>query len=376
MGLTRSTWWFSLLLAFASACSATAADLPAGVTEEQMAVVTHDRLVLNAVLTRPLADATAARTGIVLLHGSGATDMDQTVGPEITATGRTEKPLRALAWRLAREGFVVLRYNKRGVDVDPRQNDPQVLETATLFDLVSDARAAVQLLRSTGRVPPNRIVLVGHSEGSVIGSLVAERDSGIAGLACLAPLARNLRDILHFQLVTRVVDWTWKLVDANGDGRLTPDEIAAAPRYRIPLDRLDADGDGAIGSFELERGLESAWERFAATQAQASPWMHDHFALEANLTRFARLTIPVQLFHGEADAQTPLAESQLLARALAGRACGPATLDTFPGLGHGFSPPLAADRPTVGPIEESALERIVARLASVYGARELSLKSE
>ena len=348
------------LALLAGAATAFAQALPAGLAEDDLAVLTRDGLLLSARLTRPANRA--ARAGIVLLHGSGATDMDQTLGEAVTATGHIEKPFRALAWRLAREGFAVLRYNKRGTDTDGRPADPHLLETASLSDLVDDARRAVALLRSSGTVAPDRIVLLGHSEGSIIGSLVAEADRGIAGLACLAPLAHSLKDVLHYQLVDRIERWTWELVDADHDGHLTASEIARAPRYHIPLERLDTDGDGCVDHRELARGLEAEWQRFAREQGQASPWLSEHFALEPNLTRFPRLTVPVQLFHGTEDAQSPVTESRLLARALGDRA----TLDVFPGLGHGFSPPLALDRPTLGPIATEALEVIAQRLATTY----------
>ena len=365
----RTRAWCVLGL-LALAFSSHAAELPADLVEDAQVVLTHDGLKLDAVLTRPRLGF--PRAGVVLLHGSGATDMDQTVAGDLTATGLPAKPLRQLAWRLAREGFAVLRYNKRGVELDPRANAPQVLEAASLGDLVADARAAISTLRECGAAPRDRIVLVGHSEGSVIGSLIALDDRGIAGLACLAPLAHNLRDILHYQLVTRVEEWAWQLVDTDHDGRLTQSEIARAPRYHIPLERLDRSQDGVIDHAELHAGLEDAWERFAAAQDAASPWMHEHFGLESNLTRFPRLTVPVQLFCGAVDAQTPLSEARALAEVLGARA----TLDVFPGLGHGFAPPLALDRPTVGPIADDALDAIARRLAQAYPAPALASESE
>jgi alpha-beta hydrolase superfamily lysophospholipase len=358
--VTRLTLAFALAATLLTALSAAAA----GLVEEPVAVMTHDDLVLEGRLIRPGTGPAAA--GVVLLHGSGATDMDETVPPNLTATGRQERPFRELAHRLARAGFAVLRYNKRGVDTDARLNDPHVLETAGLADLVADAAAAVALLRSTGAVATDRIILVGHSEGSVIGSLLAERDRGIAGLACLAPMAHGLKEILHYQLVDRVIAWAFSQVDGDSDGRLTASELARQPRYRIPLAKLDVDGDGAVDRRELARGLEADWDRFITTSPSASPWLADHLALEPNLSRLARLAIPVQLFHGEEDAQTPISESRALVHALARRACGPATLDTFPGLGHGFAPPLAPDRPTVGPFSNAALDTIAGRLARVY----------
>lgn len=350
-----------MLIAVAVAAAVTRAADP---VEEPLAILTHDDLVLSAKLTRPSTGPIVA--GVVLLHGSGATDMDQTVPAALTSTGRAERPFADLADRLARSGFAVLRYNKRGVESDPRQNDPHVIETTGVADLVADAMQAVSLMRATGVVRPERVVLLGHSEGSVVGSLVAERDPAIAGLACISPMARGLAAILHYQLVERVLTWAFAQVDSDHDGRLSREELAAHPRYRIPAARLDQDGDGTVDHRELACGLEADWQRFLKG-AEGSPWMREHLSLETNLERMPRLALPIQLFHGEEDAQTPLDEARSLARALARRPSGPATLDTFPGLGHGLAPPLAPDRPTVGPIVAPALDAIAARLLAVYG---------
>jgi alpha-beta hydrolase superfamily lysophospholipase len=342
-----------ILLSFPVVVLADAVELP-------LTVRTHDGLSLAARLVRP-------RTGPIgcaalLVHGSGATDMDQTIGPELTATGQVERPFRDLAWRLASEGFAVLRYDKRGVSAG--RVDQRVLARTRLADLVSDAKRALGVLRSLNLARPDRVVLIGHSEGTVIASLVAEADGNIAGLACLSPLARSLEHVLRYQLVERVATWAIGAVDTDRDGRFTARELKEAPRYRMDARALDSDGDGAVSYAELAAGLERDWAAFRAEQLATSAWVRDHFACESNLSRLPRLALPVQIFHGELDAQTPLSEAQALARALEGRPGF--SLTVFDGLGHGFSPPLASDRPTIGPIALEALDAIAHKLAATY----------
>jgi pimeloyl-ACP methyl ester carboxylesterase len=327
-------------------------------------VRTHDGLALEGRVTMSHRHRPGA--GVLLLHGSGPTDMDQTVPASLTSTGRTERPLKDLAVRLAREGFVVMRYNKRGVSTDPRENDARIMAATTVTHLLRDARAALATLRALKLCDPHRIVLVGHSEGTVIASLLALDDPRLAGVACLAPMARTLEAVLRYQLVDRVIEWARLIVDRDRDGRFSPGEVAAQPRYGLDVRAMDTDGDGSIGTDELERRLEDDWEKFRCERVPASPWLSEHFALEPNAVRFRRLGIPVQIFHGEEDAQTPLTEALLLSAALADRPSGRPEMHTFPGLGHGFSPPLAPDRPTVAPIAPEVLDSVARALRSAY----------
>ena len=52
---------------------------------------------------------------ILLLPGSGPADMDVTMTPQRTSTGKTEKVFKQLADFLAGCGFATLRYHKRGI---------------------------------------------------------------------------------------------------------------------------------------------------------------------------------------------------------------------------------------------------------------------
>ena len=75
---------------------------------------------------------------IVLVHGSGPNDRDETIGPN--------KPFRDLAWGLASQGIAVLRYEKRTRQYQPLP--PAALEKLTVQEeTIDDCLAAVSLLR-------------------------------------------------------------------------------------------------------------------------------------------------------------------------------------------------------------------------------------
>lgn len=126
---------------------------------------------LAATITKP-ANAPARAPAIVLIGGSGPTDRDETVHG-IPIFGQ-------LAGQLANAGFLVLRYDKRGVGQSGGRP-----EAATLAEYADDARAAVLWLAKRKDVDKNRIAVVGHSEGAAV-ALIAARDKRIKAAVLIA----------------------------------------------------------------------------------------------------------------------------------------------------------------------------------------------
>lgn len=121
---------------------------------------------------------------VVLVHGSGPNDRDETIGPN--------KPFRDLAWGLASRGIAVLRYEKRTkIYGEKMQTDPGLTVREETID---DALAAVRLLRQREDIDPDRIFVLGHSLGGMLAPRIGAADPDIAGLIVLAGLTRPLED--------------------------------------------------------------------------------------------------------------------------------------------------------------------------------------
>lgn len=137
---------------------------------------------LPATLSMPKGDVPVS--AIVLVHGSGPQDRDQTLGPN--------KPFLDLARGLAERGIAVLRYEKR------TRARPQDFADGGTVDLetTDDALAAVALLRAQPRIDPQRVFVLGHSLGGMMAPRIGTRDPRIAGLILLAAPSRPLLDIL------------------------------------------------------------------------------------------------------------------------------------------------------------------------------------
>lgn len=128
---------------------------------------------------------------VVLVHGSGPHDRDETVGPN--------KPFRDLAWGLASRGIAVLRYEKR-----TKQHADKIKTMRERFtvkeEVVDDALAAVALLRRTEGVDTRRIFVLGHSLGGMLVPRIGASDPNIAGFIVLAGATKPLEDAIFEQM--------------------------------------------------------------------------------------------------------------------------------------------------------------------------------
>ena len=128
---------------------------------------------------------------VVLVHGSGANDRDETIGPN--------KPFKDIAWGLASNNIIVLRYDKR-TKVYPEETAGDKNLTVK-EEVVDDAIEAVKLLQTYEEVTQNQIYVLGHSLGAMMAPQIATFEENITGLIMLAAPARSLEDLMYNQTV-------------------------------------------------------------------------------------------------------------------------------------------------------------------------------
>jgi dienelactone hydrolase len=128
---------------------------------------------------------------VVLVHGSGPQDEDETIGPN--------KPFKDLAWGLASQRIAVLRYVKR-----TRRYGKEMKESIAALTLadetVDDARLAVAALASQPEIDPKRIFVIGHSLGGYAAPRIASGNPQVAGLVLMAATTRPLEDLVVAQI--------------------------------------------------------------------------------------------------------------------------------------------------------------------------------
>ncbi len=142
---------------------------------------------LPGTLTLP-ANGSGPWPAVVLVHGSGPNDRDETVG--------ANKPFRDLAWGLATKGVAVLRYEKRTKQYAGKLTSIGLARFTVQEESIDDALSAVAQLRSTEGLDPKRIFVLGHSLGGVVAPRIGQADPQTAGLIIMGGcLLRPLEDV-------------------------------------------------------------------------------------------------------------------------------------------------------------------------------------
>ena len=159
-------------------------------TEEPITVGARD-WPLPGTLTRPRGVASAPL--VILVHGSGPNDRDETLGPNT--------PFRDLAHGLASRGIAVLRYDKRTFAHKQKLIKEGLDKTITIKEeVIDDVLATVAKARDLSGIDPDRIFVLGHSGGGSLAPLIAQRDGKLAGIILLAAGSRPVEEGLREQL--------------------------------------------------------------------------------------------------------------------------------------------------------------------------------
>jgi dienelactone hydrolase len=155
---------------------------------------------------------------LVLVHGSGPHDRDETIG--------TQKPFRDLAWGLASRGILVLRYEKRTKAHGERF--VAILDKLTVQEeTVEDAVFAAKLLRA--RPDVSHVYVLGHSLGALCAPRIGRDDPTIDGLVIAAGPTRPLEDV-----VVEQYEYVTSLAPTPEGKKAVEDVKKAAARLKDP----------------------------------------------------------------------------------------------------------------------------------------------
>jgi uncharacterized protein len=164
---------------------------PAYVTPEAFresdAKVVSGSVSLPGTLTLPVGDGPFP--GVVLVHGSGPQDRDETIGGL--------RPFQDLAQGLASRGIAVLRYEKRTKVY--RKEMAAAGDVTVKDEVIDDALLALGLLRETRGVDRRRLFLAGHSLGALLAPRIAVLDGAVAGVVLLASPSRPMSEVVRDQ---------------------------------------------------------------------------------------------------------------------------------------------------------------------------------
>ncbi|MFZ0968265.1 MAG: alpha/beta fold hydrolase [Candidatus Acidiferrales bacterium] len=156
---------------------------------EQSITVTSGHWELPGTLTLPIGDGPFP--AVVLVHGSGPQDEDETIGPNET--------FKDLAWGLATKGVAVLRYTRRIKKYGAKWSDDPSAYTVN-DEVINDAQAAVDLLSKQPKINSKRVFVLGHSWGGYLAPRIVTGDPQVYGIIIFAGSARPLEKMIVEQL--------------------------------------------------------------------------------------------------------------------------------------------------------------------------------
>ena len=306
--------------------------------------------------------------GVVLVSGSGPQDRDETLAGH--------KPFLVLADHLTRAGIAVLRYDDRGVGESGGD-----FPSATSVELATDADAAVAWLAARPEVRADAVGIVGHSEGGLVGPLVASRSDRPRFLVLLAGPGVPGKDVLRTQsrAIAELQGATATAIDTN-DRVLTTafavleeteDPGEASARLRALLEEeiggLDPAERAAAGIPEDDPG---PWLDMQVAQL-TSPWMR-YFLFHDPAPALEETRVPVLAVNGSLDSQVDADVNLAAIEAALRRGGNPDyTVEALPGLNHLFQEAGTGDPAEYAAIDQTmspvAMERVAGWILDRWG---------
>jgi len=295
--------------------------------DEEEVTYNNGEVVLAGTLTLPRQGS--PYPAVLLITGSGPQDRNEEIFGH--------KPFLLVADYLTRAGIAVLRVDDRGVG-----GSTHGYRQPTSADFVHDVLAGVEFLRLRPEIDPQRVGLIGHSEGGMIAPMAAAESDKVAFVVMLAGTAVPGMDILleQLKLITRAAGATeeqlqvqWEaqydalLLARSGADSIQVREairvLVEVQMARLPEDQRPTDEVlNAQTTQEINRVL--------------SPWFRYFLDFDPR-TVLRRVRVPVLALNGKLDLQVPpYLNLPEIADALRQAGNTDVTIREFPGLNHLF----------------------------------------
>ena len=270
----------------------------------------------------------------ILITGSGQQDRDETIFEH--------KPFAVIADYLTKKGYGILRVDDRGMG----QTTGDVL-SATSMDFAGDVEAGIQYLKTRKEVDKNKIGLIGHSEGGLIGAIVASRSKNIHFLILLAGpgvpgaeiLLEQQTDPLKTAGVSPEVYQAYHQLAKNTLGVISgslgqPDSLVAQKIEQVYTDWKVSIPDSIRIALHAETATPTQYLK--QIRVELSPWFRFFIATDPG-TYLSRVSCPVLALDGSRDIQVDAAKNiPAIAAALRKGNNQAVTTKIFPGLNHLF----------------------------------------
>ena len=259
-------------------------------------------VLIDGTLTMP--DSTPPTALYILISGSGWQDRDESL--------MGHKPFLVIADHLTRtQNAAVFRYD----------DFPQaIFLKSTTLDFADGVQLIMDSLLARPDLARLPVVLLGHSEGSIVAFIVGSKDPRVSKIITLGGVAQPIHEVLHSHI--RAIYET--------DSVLTPAEIDKTVQLSDQLYRLvrkskdRKEAARRIGDFWDEQSAKLTPEdqkrynmtpegKYTSIQQLSSPWFFTLFHLDPKVY-IKKVHCPVVAINGEKDLQVDAVANQQLMR--------------------------------------------------------------
>lgn len=267
---------------------------PKNIVSYNVEEIKYNNLTANVTLagTLTLPRSEKPSPAVLLIAGSGPIDRDETVFGH--------KPFLVLADHLTKQGFVVLRVDKRGIG----QSTGNYSE-ATTEDFAADALAGVEYLKTRKEVDAEKIGLIGHSEGGLIAPMIAIKSNDVAFLLLMASPCVTGEAIVYAQeaLISRSMGVAEEQISHQINFQ---QQVLSIIKNESNLEKAEKLLLEMIAHQLANLPKEEQQACFDAMEAQMrrcnSRWFRYYLTYDPALS-LRQLKIPVLVIHGELDSQ-------------------------------------------------------------------------
>jgi uncharacterized protein len=344
----------------------------------------------NAQLTLP-AIGKGPFPGVLLVPGAGPADMNYT-------TGINAKLFWQISQYLSERGFVVLRYDKRGIGENGTIINNNLWGNMTFADLKQDTQKAVNVLIQQPEVDAKKISMIGHSEGGEIVTRVAADNpmTKFKNIVLMAARIQIPHDAAYYGFVGLPLEYAKQVLDKNHNGSFSLEKASQDRTFQsmvggnisliltqsLPNDtKLQKSGynpnnDRYININAelkpmLERRFENAFEAPKCEnlmEATCPIYLKSTLGLKSTLSIIGNVSSStgILILHGQNDSGSRVQQSFLLQQRLIELNHPDHTLITYPDLGHHFYPSSQWTTQS-GPIPEYVLADLYSWLESHSG---------
>jgi pimeloyl-ACP methyl ester carboxylesterase len=243
----------------------------------------------------------------VLITGSGQQTRDEAIPiPGL----ENYRPFRQIAEHLAARGIAVLRVDDRGMG---SSTGKETLTAATTSSFAEDTRAQVAYLRARREIDPERIALVGHSEGGSIAMMIAARDTRVRAVVLMAAMGKT-------GMVVNLAQQEEALAETPG---LTEERRAELRSQQRQILRTVIEGGDTL--------------QLPPQAREYLPWFIEFLTFDP-LADMRRVRQPALILQGALDRQLTADHAALLERATRESGNRDVTVRVLPGLNHLFLP--------------------------------------